>query len=261
MEEIEMERLYDRADIYDVLENDNTRTAITKKHWEIILNEKSISSLLDVSIGSGNLTLPLLDLEIALSGSDLSDSMLEKCREKAAVKNKPIDLRVSDFRELTKSFSSQFDCVASTGNSLPYVDNEEVLEVLEQMDALVRPGGYLYLDMRNWDRILQTRQRFYLYNPVFQGDVRINLVQAWDYNMDGTMDFNLLFTFEKENKIVQKEIFKEHYHPVSQKLLLDKLREMGYDTPEIYCMPAQMGKFDQEKHDWYALIAHKPQMG
>lgn len=254
-----MEQLYDRADIYDSLENDPARYDYTKKHWETILEGKSIQTLLDVSIGSGNLTLPLLDLGVVLSGSDLSESMLQKCREKAAAKGCHLDLRTSDFRELNRNFSGQFDCVASTGNSLPYVTNQEVLSVLEQMDGLVRPGGYLYLDVRNWDRILRTRQRFYLYNPVFRGDTRINLVQLWDYNPDGTMDFNLLFTFEKENKIVQKEVFQEHYHPVSQRILLDKLAALGYDSPEIYRMPAYAGKFDEDKHDWYAVIARKPE--
>lgn len=253
-----MEKLYDRADIYDVLENDPTRYAFTKKHWETILAGKSIRTLLDVSIGSGNLTLPLLDLGVTLSGSDLSENMLQKCREKAAVKGHSIDLCVSDFRELNRNLSGQFDCVASTGNSLPYVTNQEVLSVLEQMDSLIRPGGYLYLDVRNWDRILRTRQRFYLYNPVFHGNTRINLVQAWDYNADGTMDFNLLFTFEKANKIVQKEVFQEHYHPISQKLLLDKLEELGYGAPEVFPMPAHIGTFDKESHDWYAIIAQKP---
>lgn len=253
-----MEKLYDRADIYDLLENDPARYAFTKKHWETILEGKSIQTLLDVSIGSGNLTLPLLDLGVILSGSDLSENMLQKCQEKAVAKGCNIGLCVSDFRKLNQNLSGQFDCVASTGNSLPYVNNHEVLSVLEQMDSLVRPGGYLYFDVRNWEKILRTRQRFYLYNPVFHGETRINLVQAWDYNVDGTMDFNLLFTFEKENRIVQKEIFQEHYYPVSQKLFLDKLELLGYESPEIYRMPAHAGMFDIDRHDWYAVIARKP---
>ncbi len=253
-----MEKLYDRADIYDLLQTQR-KDELTKEHWQAILSDKPIHSLLDVSIGSGNLTLPLLDLGITLYGSDLSESMLQKCQQKAITRNGAINLRISDFRKLTSAFSQQFDCVASTGNSLPYVPNDELLDVLEQMDTLVRPGGYLYFDVRNWERMLSTRQRFYLYNPVFHGDTRVNLVQAWDYNQDGTMDFNLLFTFEKENKIVQKEVFQEHYYPVSQKLLLDKLTAMGYEFPDIYCMPAQVGKFNPEEHDWYAVIARKPE--
>ena len=89
--------------------------------------------------------------------------------------------------------------------------NEEAEAVLEQMDALVKSGGYLYFDMRNWDKILEKRQRFYLYNPVFDGDTRINFLQVWDYNADESMTFHLLYLFEKDGKIFQKEHFEEHY--------------------------------------------------
>ena len=66
-----MEKLYDRADIYDLLENDS-RYEITKGHWQYLLKGKPVRSLLDVSIGSGNMTLPVLDLGIDLYGSNLS---------------------------------------------------------------------------------------------------------------------------------------------------------------------------------------------
>lgn len=251
-----MIKLYDRADIYDLLENEH-RYQIVKKHWQTILNGKDIHSLLDVSIGSGNTTLPILDLGISLWGSDLSGAMLERCRKKAEERGYQPDLRVCDFRKLSEQFGEHFDCVASTGNSLGYVTNRGVLNVLEQMNALVRPGGYLYFDLRNWDKIVKTQQRFYTYDPAFDGDTRINLVQVWDHHLDGSMDFNLLYTFEKQNHIVQKEHFVEHYFPVGQKLLLDKLRDMGYQTPQISMHPAQFGPFT-ERCDWYCVIAQKP---
>lgn len=251
-----MASLYDRADIYDLLENEK-RYNITKEHWEQMLAGKSVHTLLDVSIGSGNLTLPLLDLGIRLYGSDLSEAMLDRCRKKARAREMEVDLRVSDFRELTKNFSQQFDCVASTGNSLAYVKNEEVLGVLEQMDAMVAPGCYLYFDLRNWDKIVRTKQRFYLYNPAFVEDTRVNLVQVWDYCPDGSMDFNLLYTFERDNRIVQKESFCEHYYPVPQKLLLDKLNAMGYRDMVIETFPVQFGKFT-DNTDWYCVMARKP---
>ena len=71
------------------------------------------------------------------------------------------------------------------------------------------------------------------------------------------MDFNLLYTFEQNNRIVQKEEFCEHYYPVPQKLLLDKLAAMGYTDIELYMHPAQFGKF-VERVDWYCVIAKKP---
>lgn len=251
-----MASLYDRADIYDLLENEK-RYTIVKKHWEGMLAGKSVHTFLDVSIGSGNLTLPILDMGIELYGSDLSEAMLERCRKKAEARGCKIDLRVSDFRELTKNFSERFDWVASTGNSLAYVKNNEVLGVLEQMDALTAPGGFLYFDLRNWDKIVKTKQRFYLYNPAFVNDTRVNLVQVWDYCPDGSVDFNLLYTFEQNNRIQQKETFCEHYYPVPRKLLVNKLNAMGYRDIEIETFPAQFGKFSDDA-DWYCVMARKP---
>lgn len=128
--------------------------------------------------------------------------------------------------------------------------------MLEQMDSLVKEGGYLYYDIRNWDKILNERSRFYLYNPLFQGDTRINVMQAWDYHEDGSMTFNIIYTFEKDNRIFQKEVFEEHYFPVKQKLLIDKLKTLGYGDIRIMCHPAC---FDvkPEETDWYCVMARR----
>lgn len=154
-------------------------------------------------------------------------------------------------------FPERFDCVESTGNSLPYVTNEEVMQVLARMDALVAPGGYVYYDMRNWDKILWDRRRFYLYNPVFRDDTRINLIQVWDYHADDLMTFHLLYTFERENRIFQKEEFEEHYYPVERALLLDRIKEMGYRDIRVLCHPAYVTDMDAAEADWYCVTARK----
>lgn len=251
-----MSSIYERTEIYDLLESEDRYNAI-KRHWEKLIEGKEIHSLLDVSIGTGNLTLPLAELGVRLYGSDLSEPMLAKCRQKAAQRGFEIDLRRSDFRELDRNFQEKFDCVASTGNSLPYVMNDEIEAVLEQMDARIRDGGYLYYDMRNWDKILREKNRFYLYNPVFHGDTRVNLIQVWDYHADGSMTFHLLYTFEKENVIVQKEKFEEHYYPVKQELLINKLKKMGYREIQVRCHPAYVEDVDVEQADWYCVLAKK----
>lgn len=251
-----MGKLYARPDIYDLLDNDRKYAAV-RKNWEILLKDKEVNSLLDVSIGTGALTLPLAEMGIELYGSDLSEEMLAKCAKNAERRGLRVDLQASDFRTIAGKFDQKFDCVASTGNSLAYVPNADVMKTLEQMDALVAPGGYLYFDTRNWDRILSTRQRFYTYNPSFVDDVRINLVQAWDYHEDGSMTFNLLYTFERENRIFQREHFEEHYNPISRSMLLQKLDEMGYTKIEQRPFPAQDDRFSVEECDWYCVIANK----
>ena len=62
-----MGALYDRADIYDLIETEE-RFSVYRQHWEQTLGGLNIRTLLDVSIGSGSVTLPLLELGIPPPG-------------------------------------------------------------------------------------------------------------------------------------------------------------------------------------------------
>lgn len=73
-----MERLYDRADIYDLIENE-ARTEILRNDWKTFLADIPIKTFLDISIGTGGMTLPLQELGIEVFGSDLSEAMLLRC--------------------------------------------------------------------------------------------------------------------------------------------------------------------------------------
>ena len=251
-----MGKLYDRADIYDLIDSEK-RTETIRKDWEQFLGDRQIRTFLDVSIGTGSMTLPLQELGITVFGSDLSESMLSGCEAKAAAKQKPVELRCSDFRDLSCWNGQLFDCVASTGNALGYVPNDDVVKTLRRMDSLVKPGGYLCFDSRNWEKIQRERQRFYLYNPFFRDGTRINLVQVWDHNPDGSVTFNLLYTFERDCKIVQKEIFEEHYHPFKLDMILRAFSEMDYGSVDLRPFPCSVPETDFEKMDWYRIIAQK----
>lgn len=254
-----MGKLYDRAEIYDLIESED-RYKVFKTHWEHILSGRDLRSLLDVSIGSGSATLPLAELGVRLSGSDLSENMLANCRKKAEARGFDIELKCCDFRNVADNFDGIFDCVASTGNSLPYVNNEDLLGTLEQMDSLVKPGGYLYFEIRNWDKILTDRKRFFPYAPFFDGDTRINLTQIWDYNSDGTITFNIMYLFEKDQRYVQMEVFEEHYFPIKRDLFLGKLKAMGYSDIQLLPYPSHVDTKGTPVEDlpWYCVVAQKP---
>ena len=51
-----MSRLYDRADIYDLIDSDQ-RTEMIRRDWKEFLNERDIHTMLDVSIGTGSMKL------------------------------------------------------------------------------------------------------------------------------------------------------------------------------------------------------------
>lgn len=76
-----MASVYDRTDIYDLFDSPK-KDAQTLSHWQTVFDGRPIRSALDVSIGTGSLTLPLGQLGVSLYGSDLSGSMLARCRKK-----------------------------------------------------------------------------------------------------------------------------------------------------------------------------------
>ena len=62
-----MGKLYERDDIYDLLES-QSRDKITQQHYETVFSDKQIRTLLDVSCGTGSMTLPLANLGIQIFG-------------------------------------------------------------------------------------------------------------------------------------------------------------------------------------------------
>lgn len=250
-----MDILYQNAALYDAT-YDRKQDERVADYWKRVLKDCEVSSIFDCSIGTGQMTLALAKLGYWLSGSDLSAMMLKKCRQNVKERDLNVKLYQCDFRELSSHIEDTFDMVASTGNSLPHVTNEDIKKALTEMDKLVNPGGYLYLDIRNWDKILRDHQRFFCYQPIYNNEERINLTQIWDYNLDGTITFTLLYTFEKDGKIYKKESSSVYYYPVSRSYLENILQELGY---RICREEAQAGaeNISIEETDWYYILAKK----
>lgn len=251
-----METLYENAKLYDVI-YDEKRDESAYHYWNTVLGEcrEKIKTVLDCSIGTGQMSLALAQMGYELSGSDISQEMLEQCKQNARQRNLSVNLTCCDFRQLTGYFHAKYDLVASTGNSLPHVENTDVAKTLQEMDALVKPGGYLYLDIRNWDKILREHQRFFFYQPWFVHDERINLTMVWDYNLDGTITFNLLYSFEKDGKIYKKDISSVYYYPIARQFLEDEITRLGYHI--ISESPQNPGDKNIEDCDWYYILAQK----
>ena len=83
-------------------------------------------------------------------------------------------------------------------------------------------------------------------------------MQVWDHNQDGSVTFNLLYSFEQNEKIIQKEVFEENYNPFTLKMVEDKLSDLGYDQFYLRPVPCDISETNLEKIDCYRIIARKP---
>ncbi len=249
--------LYDNPDVYDKLWTDRA-DAMHAKHYQKVFAGAGISDVLDVSIGTGNLTFCMQTLGFEVHGSDLNSQMLAQAAEKAHARGINARLVQCDFREVSRHFDRDFSLVMSSGSSLCHVDNGGVVAALAEMDKLVRPGGYLYIDSRNWDKELRERKRLHAFSPVREREdgEKIHYAQFWDFNPDGTITLNLLFAYEKDGRIIRKETWPETVHPFSIDLVESTLRGLGYCEMTRSNMPSFWeSKF--EDMDWYCLLARK----
>lgn len=247
--------IYNRPDIYDILFTEKM-SELLKNHYVTVFKNKKITSIHDCSYGTGNLTKVLSKMGYIVSGSDISNEMLEQANEKNKIEQLDIKLIQSDFRDLSNQIHEQYDCVMSTGNSLAHVKNEDVKTTIDQMSKLIKDEGYIYIDTRNWDWILNTNSRFYYYQPMIKENERINAMQVWDYNDNGIITFNLLYSFEKENRIFKREEFSELYYPIKKDFLVNYLEKIGFKEIELYSfIHHQVKNFDDM--EWYVLIGKK----
>lgn len=246
--------LYQSIELYDLFYNQRKEIKL-RGHYEELFSGKNIKSIHDCSFGTGDLTMVLSDMGYKVSGSDLSEEMLEAGMRKAEERSLDINLFKSDFRHVKDKIEEPLDLWISTGNSLPHIPNGEVKATIKEWAACIKEGGYIYLDLRNWDKIVDEKQRFYTYNPYIMGDTTVNLVQVWDHS-DDCVVFNLLYTFLKDNKIYRKETVTTTYYPLKKDLLIEALEEAGFVDIEINELVLRSGK-PFEELDWYTVMARK----
>lgn len=247
--------LYDFPDAYDLLFSEEFVKECTEFFQKIFAGKK-IRTVLDCTVGTGLMTIPMAKLGYKTTGSDINKNMIKKAKRNFANYELMPDLHTADFLKLSETFNYQFDLVMSTGNSLAHADNENLITVITEMHKIIKPGGYLYFDTRNWDSILKKKQRFYLFNPIIRDKGRVNHLQVWDYNYDGSMTFNTLLFEEIENKIVSKRQFYVIYYPFRLKMITDILNTLSYTNIQFF----KLGDYQEQditKSNWYCILAQK----
>jgi hypothetical protein len=87
--------------------------------------------------------------------------MVAQARLNAERAGVPVQLAAAGFGKIAAALPGPFDSVTCLGNSLPHLLDEAALRAcLTDFAALLRPGGLLVIQNRNYDRLLRERQRF-----------------------------------------------------------------------------------------------------
>src|SRR3989344_3614083 len=125
-----------------------------------VLNRHKCREIFDTTLGDGCDSIYLLKEGFDVVSNELDDAFLKKAFENAKRENVALELTNLDWRELSPDLmESSFDAVLCVGNSLTYLfDKESQLKALCSFRHILREGGILIIDERNYQYMLDNRR-------------------------------------------------------------------------------------------------------
>jgi len=234
--------MYDKlASIYDYFVNWENRLAYELPFLEQQLlalgEDPSQIRVMDTACGTGHHAIALANLGFQVSGSDLFPEMVSLADANAKAAGKQVTFRTAGFGNISEIFRQQaeFDAVLCLGNSLPHVDsNEDLKKTLRDFKALLRSGGMLLLQMRNFDLVMGEKKRWMEPQAVKDGATEWLFLRFYDFETDGKIQFNILSLQRKANSPWQTQLTSTHLLPIYSEPLKAELGALGFKDIQFY---------------------------
>lgn len=147
----------DFADYWDDLVGWETRLAREGAFYNRLLKAHGAQDVLDIATGTGVNAVSLAQAGFRVTAADGSENMVAKTRQNAKQYGVQLaDTKVADWLSLDKLLGSErFDAVVCLGNSFTHLfDHEDRRTALRAIFRVLRPGGMLIIDQRNYDSML-----------------------------------------------------------------------------------------------------------
>ncbi len=136
--------------------------------FERLLNSYGVEHVADIACGTGYHSVKLAQSGFMVTAADGADTMVQQTRENAVDKGVKLhDLRCVDWLNLGREFGdAAFDAVVCLGNAFTHLfDHEARRDALAAIYAVLKPGGLVIIDHRNYDSILDqgynSKHRYY----------------------------------------------------------------------------------------------------
>lgn len=232
---------------WDKLIGWDSRAASENGFFHGLLHKHNCRSVADVAAGTGFHAVMLARQGFDVTATDGAAEMVEKTRANAVAHGIDlVDIREADWRDLHRVFSpNSFDALVCLGNAFTHLFEEQARrDALEAMFEVVRPGGLVVIDQRNYDKILDqgysSKSRYY-----YVGDG----VSARPVEIDDSK-VRFEYSYADGNK------FHLTMFPLRQNYLTRLLEEAGFRDIERY------GDFepnyDFDDVDFVQQVAFKP---
>ncbi|MGB6829952.1 MAG: class I SAM-dependent methyltransferase [Terracidiphilus sp.] len=200
------------------------------EHEDVLREAGSKVRILDCSCGIGGFAIALAKLGYGVSGSDGSPGMIEQADLAARNANVDIPLKCCTWEELPAHVTGPFDLVFCLGNAIGHTRNrEEMFRSVQGMRAVLRSGGKLVIDSRNWEQIRKEKSRFTPYQWRERAGQRCLPIYIWNFpeRFEDAHTIEVLLVFDCDGKVSVRS-YPIVYYPFRVEELIEHLRRAGF---------------------------------
>ncbi len=214
--------------------------------------------VLDTACGTGQHLIALADAGFNCAGADISAGMVKQAVSNIAATGHTIPVYEAGFLDLAASFEGQrFDAVLCLGNSLPHVLNQpDLVNALSQFHHLIRPGGKLIVQMRNFDPIIDKHERW-MPPQTYREDGRTWIFfRFYDFDPDGRITFNIAVLDDEGGETFHQELITNRLWPLTSELMLEVLEQVGFQEVRLLG-DLQGSAYDQKTSGNLVVVARR----
>ena len=229
----------DISNLYDILSEGDDGMIWFRHNLEDLLKKlPGNANILDCSCGTGNHAIWFAKQGFNVFASDLSEGMLEAAREKASSERLEINFFRSSWTELPETTNELFDLIVVPGNSLSHLERLAMAEeVFSAIRKVLKPGGQLFFDIRNWEKTYEDNSLQTQEFTVEGKDGNIDVIYSYDmpsWNETGHMHVDIRQEEEADYKRYSFDFF-----PVSFQQLHDAAMKAGFKNVDRGFFPGK----------------------
>lgn len=192
--------------------------------------------ILDAACGTGQHAVALAQAGFNCLGADISPAMIDRAQENASKAGLAMTFHQAGFGHLEDTFGKdRFDGLLCLGNSLPHVLDESALrETLSDFIAVLKPGGRLILQNRNFNLVMAERERWMPPQTYHEGGSTWIFSRFYDFDDDGRLTFNIQILREEGKEGFEQSVIQTRLWPMTSATLIAALGKAGFTSLECF---------------------------
>lgn len=213
-----------------------------EQHAHVLSSLPPGGSILDCACGIGIHAIALKRRGYDVAGADGSAGMVREAEKRARAAGLSVPFVVCRWEDLPRTRQRPFDLVFCCGNAIGHCrDADEMTRSLAGMAGVLKSGGRLVVDSRNWEKLKRDNLRVTALRPRFRDGARGVPVYFWtlpeDWEAPHAVEVALVS--QDDDGPVQCRSHRVTYYPFRPEELFERMELTGFEGLETDFDPAR----------------------